>query len=188
LRASWSGSQDLGRRERPRRTLSCGKAGPSHDFAPSRVTDRRASANCLLAIGSRPTKCGVIAGVAKLVDARHSKCRDFGHVGSIPTARTSHSDVLHPDLAGSSQASLREAESVKMSEFRTPNKAAPHLVQRQLRPSSSHSTIRTRAERRSHSGARASAAAFKRVSNAITAAITSANAGASPKIMPLMAT
>ena len=30
----------------------------------------------------------MIAGVAKLVDARDSKSRDFGHVGSSPTSGT----------------------------------------------------------------------------------------------------
>ena len=38
-----------------------------------------------------------------MVDARHSKCRDFGHVGSSPTIRTTFSVKLH------SEAPAREA-------------------------------------------------------------------------------
>lgn len=32
--------------------------------------------------------CIAVAGVVELVDARHSKCRSLGSVGSSPTART----------------------------------------------------------------------------------------------------
>ena len=32
----------------------------------------------------------MVAGVAELVDARDSKSRDFGHVGSSPTSGTTH--------------------------------------------------------------------------------------------------
>ena len=42
----------------------------------------------ILSTFHRFSSLSIIAGVAELVDARDSKSRDFGHVGSSPTSGT----------------------------------------------------------------------------------------------------